>query len=86
MTIQETAKHFRHRLSVAGIKAKCQIDTRWNMVRIFPPTLDASFSDDHQRTIRLIAKCSHLTRVRGLPIDLEQMTDSKVAVFAYGYA
>lgn len=85
MTLQETAKHFRKRLSHEGIKARCQIDARWNMIRIYPPTFDASFSETEQRTIRLIAQCSHLTRSRGMAIDLEQMTDSKEAVFAYGF-
>ncbi len=87
MTLQETAKHFRNRLRHEGINAKCKCYTscgvQWIQVNV--PSFDAEFSEEQQRTIRLIAKVNKLTRARGMEIDLEQMTDSKVATFAYGY-
>lgn len=76
MPATDVAKTFRAELKTVGIKARCRVvpGTR-NAVQIFVPEYGLRFTDDEQRTIRTMAVNLGLTRVRGLPIDVERMTD-----------
>jgi len=76
MTATEVAKDIRTELKAAGIKASCRVQpgTR-NVVQISVPKYGLRFTDDEQRTIRTMAVERGLTWVRGLPIDVDRMTD-----------
>lgn len=86
-SLTDVAKHFRKRLRHEGISARCKsyvsCGSQWIQVSQ-PESLETSFTDEQQKTIRLIALACHLTRARGLPIDLNRMTDTKSATFQYG--
>jgi hypothetical protein len=70
------AKHFRHLLKREGIKARCRaIPGSGNAIQIFPVAYGLEFDETTQRTIRTLATYNKLTCVRGLPIDIERMTD-----------
>lgn len=75
MTTTQTAAHIRSRIKHAGIKARVRVAPGGGVVQVIAPTAEARFSDDDQRTIRFIAKCNRMTWVRGLEIDIEQMTN-----------
>ena len=79
MTTKEMTAHLRGRIKAAGIKARVHFGSVGIYVEVSRYELD--FTDDEQRTIRRIAKCSGLTHVRGLEIDVEQMTDPKLHLF-----
>ena len=81
MTITQTAAHIRGRIRHAGIKARVRVAPGGGVVQVVAPTADAVFSDAAQREIRLIAKCNRLTWVRGMEIDIEQMTNPSVFSF-----
>lgn len=82
-TLTRTAKHFRKRLAVAGVKAKCSalVSCGVQMIRVNVPSYKLEFSDADQAQILLIASCNHLTLSRGQAIDLSQRTYTKTAVF-----
>jgi hypothetical protein len=69
------AAHIRGRIKAAGIKARVRIAPGGGSLQVFVPTFGATFTEEEQRTIRLIAKINRLTWVRGLEIDIEQMTN-----------
>lgn len=85
---KELTAHFRNRLKVAGIKARCKMQTYCGqrVISVAIPAPDARFTDDEQRIIRTIAQVNGLTWAMGLPIDDERMTDSQEAKFYMGYA
>lgn len=74
---QEMVRHIRRRIQVAGIPARVrgQVSCGDEVVQVNTPDPDQRFTDDQQRTIRSIAVANRLTWVRGLPIDVEQMTN-----------
>lgn len=83
-TAANVAKHFRKRLAHEGIKARCKSYTSCgsDWVRVSLSAADAPpFTNAEQVIIRTIAQACYLTRARGLPIVLDQMTDSREAVF-----
>lgn len=83
MNHKELTAHIRKRIKVAGIKALCemQVSCGHKVIAISVPKYDVSFTDDEQRKIRHIAKCNRLTWVRGMEIDIEQMTDPQAFKF-----
>jgi hypothetical protein len=85
---KEMTAHFRNRLKVAGIKARCKMLTYCGeqVIAVAVPTPAGRFTDAEQRVIRTIAQVNGLTRAQGLPIDIERMTDSQEARFYMGYA
>lgn len=75
-TATEMAKLIRSELKTAGIKARCRVTPgATDSIQVFVPTFDARFTDDEQRTIRTMGVDHGLTWVRGLPIDVDRMTD-----------
>ncbi|QYN17495.1 hypothetical protein [Amycolatopsis sp. DSM 110486] len=83
-TPTEMAKHFRGRLKHHKIKAHCRVmfgGTLDGAIRITAPAYEVTFTEDEQRTIRTIAKVNGMTWVRGMPIDVEQMTDPQEMFF-----
>ena len=79
MNHKELTAHIRKRIKIAGIKARVAMQESCGdlVISVDVPKHDAEFSEEEQRAIRLIAKCNHLTRVRGMEIVVEQMTDPK---------
>lgn len=77
MDHKELTSHIRNRIKAAGIKAKCKMSISCGnrTIRIDAPAYDVLFTEEQQREIRLIAKCNRLKWVRGLEIDIEQMTN-----------
>lgn len=77
------AKHFRKRLAVAGIKAKCSayVSCGVQFVRVSPPAYGIEFTDAEQGTILLIAQCNHFTLSQGIEINVDQRTYGPGAVF-----
>jgi len=75
MNTTQLASHIRSRIKHAGIKARVRVAPGGGSVQVIAPTYETVFSTDEQREIRLIAKCNHLTWVRGLEIDIDQMTN-----------
>lgn len=71
----QCAAHFRHLLKRDGIKARCRTVSS-GAVQIFPVAHGLEFDEDTQRHIRTLAVHNQLTLVRGLPIDVDRMTDS----------
>ena len=69
------AAHIRHRVKTAGVKARVRISPGGGSLQVVAPAYDAPFTNDEQREIRLIAKCNGLSWVRGVEIDIEQMTN-----------
>ena len=84
---KQLTAHVRRRLKAEGIKARCAMQAYCGqrVISIVPSTPDARFTDDEQRIIRTIADVNRLTGPRGLPIDLERMTDGPGAKFYLGY-
>lgn len=72
--VKAMTKHLRHRIRVAGIKASVRMGAR-NEIRVESPEYGVEFTEDEQRRIRLMARTNGLTHARGLPIDIEQMTN-----------
>lgn len=73
-------KHLRHIIKRDGIKARVRkLANSRNGIQIFPIAHDVRFTEDEQHQIRHMAKVNGLTLVRGLPIDVERMTDAKRA-------
>jgi hypothetical protein len=75
MTIQEMTKHFRGRVSASDIKARVRVAPGGGQIQVFVPAHGMEFSAKEQKQIRLIAKCNLLTLVKGLEIDVDQMTN-----------
>lgn len=71
---KEMTAHIRKRIKVAGINAKIRMASG-NEIVISAPTYDYDFSEDEQRAIRHIAQCNNLTLVRGMRVNVEQMTN-----------
>ena len=77
-TIDATfAAHIRRRVKAAGIAARVRIAPGGGVLQVIAPAYDVEFAPAEQREIRLIAKCNGLALVRGLEIDIEQMTDPR---------
>jgi hypothetical protein len=79
--LTDLTKHLRNRIKAAGIKALVHKSKSGNAIHVWVPNYDVDFSEDQQRTIRQIAVVNRLSWVRGLPIDVEQMTNPKNFVF-----
>lgn len=77
------AAHIRNRISAAGIKARVRIAPGGGSLQVLAPAYGVVFSEEDQRQIRLIAKCNRLTWVRGMEINIEQMTNPQSFSF-YG--
>lgn len=76
--VQHLAKHFRKLLKREGIKARCRILPGSNdAIQVFVPRHDVEFTNEEQRQIRFMAVCNELTLTRGLPINVDQMTDPR---------
>lgn len=75
--------HIRNRIKAAGIKARVRLAPGGGSMQVFAPAYGLVFSEEEQRQIRLIAKCNRLTLVRGMEIDIEQMTNPETFSF-YG--
>lgn len=77
MNATETAKAIREQLKAAGIKAGCRLapNKRRDCVQVYVPKYGMTFTDDEQRAIRTIAVNLGLTWVRGMPINVDRMTD-----------
>lgn len=77
LTHKEMTAHIRKRIKVAGIKANVRMQNSCGSKIIQVNTIEygVEFSDEDQRTIRQIAKTNRLTWVRGLDIDVNQMTN-----------
>ena len=69
------ATHIRHRVKAAGVKARVRIAPGGGSLQVVAPAYGVLFADADQREIRLIAKCNGLAWVRGVEIDIEQMTN-----------
>jgi hypothetical protein len=74
MTHKEMTAHIRNRIKVAGIKAKVKMQDGYT-ISVDVPAYGIEFTEEDQRTIRHIADCNRLTWVRGLKIDVDQMTN-----------
>ena len=75
MNLTQVAAHIRKRIKHAEINARVRVAPGGGSVQVFAPAYGVEFSEAEQREIRLIAKCNHLTWVRGMEIDIEQMTN-----------
>jgi hypothetical protein len=77
LTHKEMTAHLRKRIKIAGIKARVDMmdSCGSKAIRVFGASPEATFTDEEQRQIRHIAKCNGLTWVRGMEIDVEQMTN-----------
>jgi hypothetical protein len=75
MNNTQAAAHIRHRVKVAGIKARVRVAPGGGSVQVLATSPEAVFDDAEQREIRLIAKVNGFTWVRGLEIDIDQMTN-----------
>lgn len=53
------------------------------VVAVDVPKYEVDFTDSEQRQIRLIAKVNKLTWVRGMEIDIDQMTEPKSFKFYF---
>lgn len=81
-TVTEVAKLIRAELKTAGIKARCRVAPgATDSIQVFVPKFDARFAEDEQRAIRTMAVGHGLTWVRGLPIDVDRMTDPSEMTF-----
>lgn len=83
LSLVEMAKHIRKRIKAAGIKARVRKFDDNGCIQVNAPVYGVEFTEDEQREIRHIAKCNRLTLVRGLPIDVEQMTNPEAFNFYY---
>lgn len=83
MNHKELTAHIRNRIKVAGIKARvCMQESCGNkVIVVYGTAYEINFTEEEQRTIRLIAKTNRLTWVRGMEIDIERMTDPKCFKF-----
>lgn len=79
MSHKEITAHIRGRIKHAGIKARVRLYEACGsrFIQIAGITPDAEFTDEQQREIRIIAQVNGLTLSRGMPIDIEQMTNPK---------
>lgn len=72
---KELTAHIRDRIKAAGIKrvgVRMLTITGEQAIAVDPlGGVDARFTYEEQRTIRLIAQVNHLTYVRGLPIEVD---------------
>lgn len=84
-SIQDVAKHVRSELKRMGIPVNIRTyprtrDATANLV-MFPKAASVKFSEDEQRKIRTLAKGLGLTKVGGIEIDIERMTDPQAIAF-----
>ena len=88
MNHKEMTAHIRNRIKAAGIKAKCKMQEYCGcvVISVDVPAYEVSFNEAEQREIRLIAKVNRLTFVRGMEIQLDQMTNPKQFKFHMGAA
>jgi hypothetical protein len=76
------AATIRHQLKALGIVAKVRMTPgSTDSVQVNAPTFDTRFTEDEQRAIRTTGRDLGLTWVRGLPIDVERMTDPHGCTF-----
>jgi len=70
MTHKEMTAHIRHRLAMAGVKAKCKMNDfcGHKMVTIATPTFNSVFTPEAQSLIVGIVLANRLTKIRGLPV------------------
>ena len=69
------ATHIRNRVKAAGIVARVRVAPGGGCIQVFAPAFGVKFTEEEQRQIRLIGKCNGFTWVRGMEIDIEQMTN-----------
>ena len=70
------AEDMRAAMRAAGIDARCRVlKGSRTAIQVFPTAYETPFAEPAQRTIRAMAVTRRLTLVRGLPIDVERMTD-----------
>lgn len=72
---KDMTAHLRTRIAAKGIKARVRMCPAGKSIQVFPPSFEAEFTHDEQRFIRALAVANKMTLVRGLPIDIERMTD-----------
>lgn len=75
MTITEKAAHLRSRIKHAGIKARVRVAPGGGSIQVNAPAFGVEFDENAQRQIRFIAKVIGYTLVRGMEINVEQMTN-----------
>lgn len=75
MTATQAAANIRASIKLAGIKASVRVAPGGCSVQVNAPAYGVWFDEQAQRTIRLIAKSNGFTWVRGMEIDVEQMTN-----------
>ncbi|WP_158881947.1 hypothetical protein [Amycolatopsis anabasis] len=75
-TAKEVAATIRAELKRLGIKARCRVAPgAKDIVQVYVPKFDQEFTEVEQRAIRSLGVELGLTWVRGLPINVEQMTN-----------
>ena len=77
LTHKELTAHLRKRIKIAGIKARVDMmeTCGCKAIRVFVTAPELEFNESEQREIRHIAKCNGLSWVRGMEIDVDQMTN-----------
>jgi hypothetical protein len=75
MTPKEMTAHIRGRVKQAGIKARVRMAPGGGPIQVFAIAYGVEFTEEEQRTIRIIAKTNRLTLVRGSEIIIDQMTN-----------
>lgn len=83
---KEMTKHIRKRIKIAGIQANVRMQNgaeNTRIIQVNTTEYGKEFLPNEQREIRHIAKCNNLTWVRGMEIDVEQMTNPDVFNFYY---
>ena len=72
MNHSEMTKHIRGRIRFAGIEARVRkAPASSNCIQVISPAFDKPFTQEQAKQISFIAKCNHLTLVRGMEIELE---------------
>lgn len=75
-TLKSLTKHVRGRIRHEGIKARVRMSLAGcKSIQVDVPEFGLEFTPEQQRKIRIIAQVNRLTWARGLPIDIEQMTN-----------
>lgn len=75
---KEMTAHIRRRIKAYGIKANVRMQDCCGgakVIQVNTPEYGLEFTEEQQRSIRHIASVNRLTWVKGLPIDVEQMTN-----------
>jgi len=72
----EMVRHIRGRIKHMGIRARVrQVPGSKFGIQVFTTGPRIEFTESEQRAIRELAVINGLTAIRGLPIDIERMTD-----------